>query len=131
MGISHLPYKVISIITWNTLGLEGILVILLRDRNSAVLNIILVYKASLKVNESASYEFFSYTTKYAPLRKTETFLGIWSTRKIFITRTYNEALYTKIFRTVDFLSLNNITIMPSKPSVFRVFKNRNFHIWKV
>ena len=28
-------------------------------------------------------------------------------------------LYTKIFRNVDFLSLNN-TVMPSKPNVFRV-----------
>ena len=43
--ISHLPYKEILMITRNTLGLEGIIV-LLRDRKSAVLNIS-VYKASL------------------------------------------------------------------------------------
>ena len=36
--ISHLPYKEISIITRNTLGLYGIIV-LLRDRKSTVMNI--------------------------------------------------------------------------------------------
>ena len=44
MRISHLPYKEIYIMTLNTLSLEGIIV-LLRDMNSTVLNI-LVYKAS-------------------------------------------------------------------------------------
>ena len=47
--VSHLPYKEISIITRGTLGLEGTIV-LLRDRKSAVLNI-LVYKASFSDQE--------------------------------------------------------------------------------
>ena len=45
IGFSHLPYKEVLIITRNTLGFDAIIV-LLRDRKSAVLNI-LVYKASL------------------------------------------------------------------------------------
>ena len=45
MGISHLLYNEISIITRNILCLEGIN-ILLRDMKSAVLNV-LVYKASM------------------------------------------------------------------------------------
>ena len=42
---SHLPFKEILNIARNTLGLEGIIV-LLRDRKSLVQNV-LVYKASL------------------------------------------------------------------------------------
>ena len=42
---SHLPYKEILVINRNTLGLEGIIV-LLRDRKSTISNI-LEYKASL------------------------------------------------------------------------------------
>ena len=45
MGISHLRYKEVSIITRNILGLEGI-VVLLGDMKSAILNI-LVYTTSL------------------------------------------------------------------------------------